>query len=41
MLHTTTNSGVHDFVGERVLTRYARAAVRAGSGFVFVLEVAA
>jgi 2-polyprenyl-3-methyl-5-hydroxy-6-metoxy-1,4-benzoquinol methylase len=29
MLHTTTNSGLHDFVGERVLTRYARPGVRA------------
>jgi 2-polyprenyl-3-methyl-5-hydroxy-6-metoxy-1,4-benzoquinol methylase len=29
MLHTTTNSGLHDFVGERVLARYARAGVRA------------
>ncbi len=29
MLHTNTNSGLHDFVGERVLTRYARPGVRA------------
>ena len=29
MLHTTTNSGLHDFVGQRVLTRYARPGVRA------------
>lgn len=29
MLHTTTNSGLHDFVGERVLARYARRDVRA------------
>ena len=29
MLHTTTNSGLHDFVGERVLARYARSGVRA------------
>jgi 2-polyprenyl-3-methyl-5-hydroxy-6-metoxy-1,4-benzoquinol methylase len=29
MLHTTTNNGLHDFVGERVLSRYARAGVRA------------
>jgi 2-polyprenyl-3-methyl-5-hydroxy-6-metoxy-1,4-benzoquinol methylase len=29
MLHTTTNSGLHDFVGERVLARYARPGVRA------------
>jgi hypothetical protein len=29
MLHTTTNSGLHDFVGERVLTRYGRPGVRA------------
>jgi len=26
---TTTNSGLHDFVGERVLARYARPGVRA------------
>jgi 2-polyprenyl-3-methyl-5-hydroxy-6-metoxy-1,4-benzoquinol methylase len=35
MLHTCTNSGLHDFVGERVLARYARPGVRAadlGSG---------
>jgi 2-polyprenyl-3-methyl-5-hydroxy-6-metoxy-1,4-benzoquinol methylase len=29
MIHTTTNSGLHDFVGERVLSRYARPGVRA------------
>jgi 2-polyprenyl-3-methyl-5-hydroxy-6-metoxy-1,4-benzoquinol methylase len=29
MLNTTTNSGLHDFVGERVLARYARPGVRA------------
>jgi hypothetical protein len=29
MLHTTTNSGLHEFVGERVLARYARSGVRA------------
>jgi 2-polyprenyl-3-methyl-5-hydroxy-6-metoxy-1,4-benzoquinol methylase len=29
MLHTTTNSGLHDFVGERVLARFARPGVRA------------
>jgi 2-polyprenyl-3-methyl-5-hydroxy-6-metoxy-1,4-benzoquinol methylase len=29
MLHTTTNAGLHDFVGDRVLARYARAGVRA------------
>lgn len=29
MLHTTTNRGLHDFVGERVLARYARPGVRA------------
>lgn len=29
MLPTTTNSGLHDFVGDRVLTRYARPGVRA------------
>jgi 2-polyprenyl-3-methyl-5-hydroxy-6-metoxy-1,4-benzoquinol methylase len=35
MLHTTTNSGLHDYVGERVIARYARAGLRAadlGSG---------
>jgi 2-polyprenyl-3-methyl-5-hydroxy-6-metoxy-1,4-benzoquinol methylase len=35
MPHTTTNSGLHDFVGERVLSRYARPGIRAadlGSG---------
>jgi 2-polyprenyl-3-methyl-5-hydroxy-6-metoxy-1,4-benzoquinol methylase len=35
MLHTNTNSGLHDFVGECVLVRYARPGVRAadlGSG---------
>jgi len=29
MLHTTTNSGLHEFVGDRVLARYARPGVRA------------
>jgi len=29
MLHTTTNSGLHEFVAGRVLARYARAGVRA------------
>lgn len=29
MIHTTTNSGLHDFVQERVLTRYARNGIRA------------
>lgn len=29
MLHTTTNSGLHDFVAERVLFRYAKPGVRA------------
>ena len=29
MIHTTTNSGLHDFVAERVLARYARPGVRA------------
>lgn len=29
MLHTTTNSGLHEFVKERVLARYARPGVRA------------
>ena len=29
MIHTTTNSGLHDFVQERVLTKYARQGVRA------------
>ena len=29
ILRTTTNSGLHDFVGERVLARYARPGVRA------------
>lgn len=29
MLHTTTNSGLHDFVGERVLASYGRPGVRA------------
>jgi len=35
MLHTNTNSGLHDFVGECVLVRYARPGLRAadlGSG---------
>jgi 2-polyprenyl-3-methyl-5-hydroxy-6-metoxy-1,4-benzoquinol methylase len=35
MLHTGTNSGLHEFVGEHVLARYARPGVRAadlGSG---------
>src|SRR5260370_7940311 len=29
MLHTSTNSGLHDFVGEHVLVRYARPGVLA------------
>ncbi len=29
MIHTTTNSGLHDFVGDRVLARFARPGVRA------------
>jgi hypothetical protein len=29
MLHITTNSGLHDFVGERVLARYVRPGIRA------------
>ncbi len=29
MLHTTTYCGLHDFVAERVLARYARCGVRA------------
>jgi 2-polyprenyl-3-methyl-5-hydroxy-6-metoxy-1,4-benzoquinol methylase len=29
MIHTTTNSGLHDFVQERVLTKYARKGIRA------------
>ncbi len=29
MLHTTTNSGLHDFVGERVVARYVRPGIRA------------
>lgn len=29
MLHTTTNGGLHEFVGERVLSRYARPGIRA------------
>ena len=29
MLHTTTNGGLHEFVGEQVLRRYARPGVRA------------
>ena len=29
MLHTTTNSGLHDFVGARVLARYARPGIHA------------
>jgi 2-polyprenyl-3-methyl-5-hydroxy-6-metoxy-1,4-benzoquinol methylase len=34
-MHTTTNTGLHEFVAERVLTRYARPGIRAadlGSG---------
>jgi hypothetical protein len=34
-MHTTTNTGLHEFVAERVLTRYARSGIRAadlGSG---------
>jgi hypothetical protein len=29
MLHTTTNGGLHEFVAEQVLRRYARPRVRA------------
>src|SRR5690349_24485292 len=29
MIHTTTNSGLHDFVQERVLTKYSHQGVRA------------
>ena len=29
MLHTTTNAGLHSYVAERVLSRYARAGMRA------------
>lgn len=29
MIHTTTNAGLHDFVGERILTRYAKPGMRA------------
>jgi 2-polyprenyl-3-methyl-5-hydroxy-6-metoxy-1,4-benzoquinol methylase len=29
MIHTTTNSGLHEFVSERVLTKYAHPGVRA------------
>jgi 2-polyprenyl-3-methyl-5-hydroxy-6-metoxy-1,4-benzoquinol methylase len=29
MLHTTTNSGLHEFVGERVLARFARPGLKA------------
>lgn len=29
MIHTTTNSGLHEFVGERVLRRYVRPGLRA------------
>jgi len=29
MIHTTTNAGLHDFVGERVLSRYAKPGMRA------------
>ncbi|HET8922817.1 MAG TPA: class I SAM-dependent methyltransferase [Candidatus Acidoferrum sp.] len=29
MLHTLTNSGLHEFVGDRVLVRYARPGIRA------------
>jgi 2-polyprenyl-3-methyl-5-hydroxy-6-metoxy-1,4-benzoquinol methylase len=29
MLHTTTNGGLHEFVGERVLARYAHEGIRA------------
>lgn len=35
MIHTTTNSGLHDFVGERVISKYVRPGLRAvdlGSG---------
>jgi 2-polyprenyl-3-methyl-5-hydroxy-6-metoxy-1,4-benzoquinol methylase len=29
MIHTTTNAGLHDFVGERILSRYVRPGMRA------------
>ena len=29
MIHTTTNAGLHDFVGQRVLSRYVRPGMRA------------
>ena len=35
MIHTTTNSGLHDFVGDRVISKYVRPGLRAvdlGSG---------
>ena len=35
MIHTTTNSGLHDFVGERVISKYVRPGLKAvdlGSG---------
>jgi 2-polyprenyl-3-methyl-5-hydroxy-6-metoxy-1,4-benzoquinol methylase len=35
MIHTTTNNGLHDFVGERVISKYVRPGLRAvdlGSG---------
>ena len=43
MLHTTANSGLHSHVAERVLSRYARAGMRAvdlgtGPGAMLVIE---
>jgi hypothetical protein len=35
MLHTTTNSGLHDFAGDRVLARFERPGIRAA---IFVVE---
>jgi hypothetical protein len=29
MIHTTTNAGLHDFVGQRVLSRYVKPGMRA------------
>jgi hypothetical protein len=37
MLHTNTASGLHDFLVERVLARYARPA---GNGRILVVEAA-
>lgn len=37
MLHTYTASGLHDFVAERVLARYARPT---GNGRILVVEAA-